>query len=795
MIKWAIKKKAEDIPSPAKPFVRPAIEYEHASGGGSSRSSSGKVKKSGSSKRATLRSQRKHVESADRQLLHGLFARVYEKPGNDWRTTLEFMRRHTPRADRMYGIRAVISGDAAVNARRLLLDGFDTGLAQIERRHQSVVRLEEEFPLLDDDDYDAFGGREGDYDDDGNKPLALSISGSEVGVRDTLREIIEASGKITALRVDDDEWREKLREIWKGDDKVPPEGGRRTITVHNDSVSRPPPPRYTGISRQRYYKLTKRADEIPPPTEWTKLSFREYISALVHGRVPTILARQFYAGGPSHQEVVVSLLVRAFEGDEARVAASVSALKLALMYIHYRGPVFRPAARAIFTRAEQLGLPVDGETYGLFLASASRAGDINNFNSILRVMVRRRFPVQSHAWHSFLEMLHDPRAKRHTIACMRHARLHNVPPFAVVIGRQLAPLDLGNALLQSPKPAGTKGSAASAAAAAAATDAEPNPEEPKPNSDPDMARFIKAQDAAYGWEWLDTTSLNKLLDLLGSHGRREATAELVRLAVGGGRTQPDATTLNTLLTHAAGFIVPQIATLRRFPARGPPAPDAATYRLLFRTAWRRRLPNALRVIWLYALLQGNGNGDGDGDGSAPYLDALHPKIEHDLATLLSDADPRNRGNQRALLKTFEDVVLGREELAQARRELQLQLQEQKREHEEEQPQLQHRQQDSSSSPSPSPVRGEDGRWKGAPKRVDLDRATMRRVAELHLRAARGRRLARPLADLLADAHAVDLQVHDLLARGTVFTPARMAEMTVDILFEGSGVDVHGEERG
>lgn len=644
------------------------------------------------SKYETERSLRKHVKSTDRQHLHDLFSRAYDKPDDNWRSTMDFMLRHTPSFEEMFNLKVVIGRGAAQEARRML-SGLDNNIGQIERRNQSVIRFEESFP-----------------DDE---TLVLNVAGTETAVRDSLRDIIKASGQLTAVRIMDDDWKEKLGDIWDGsgtDETLRLYSGGEvlagdtTMTVQNDSAS------HSGGSaqskRHQHYVLTKRADDITPPAEWTKLSFQKYISSLVYGILPTHLFRQLYKEGPSHQETVVSLLIDAFTSEDTQSAVSVSALKMALTYIHSKGPVFRPAARQIFTQAESLQLALDAETFGIFLASASRAREINNFNSILRLMVRKRFHLQSHAWYAFLEMIEHASVKRYVVGRMQASGLHRIPTFAVGIGRQLAPVYLESALEKKKK--AEEGTAAAVC-------------------DIDIGAFVRSHDAQYGKEWLNTTTLNKLLDLLGKHGQLDACRALLDLVhTHGRRANPDAYTLNTMITHSRR-IPDHIALLQSMRARWPwVRPDAVTYHQLLSIARKTRLPNMVRVLFRYAV----------------HDRLLGAKARHQLSTLLRDGE-RNFSNRRFLLKAWEDAIFGKAELEAVRGRLH-------------------------------------------PDTKNVVTVTAYDLEERHVAQAKGMKPSVDIATKLREAYDRDLEIHRLVKEGMVLTPAMRDALTVDIPLQTPG---------
>ncbi|KAK7756038.1 hypothetical protein SLS62_001981 [Diatrype stigma] len=657
------------------------------------------------SKHGTIRSLRKHFESANRQHIHDFFIQAFDKPNDDWGSTLYFLLANTPDSQELFSLKVVIGRGASREARRVL-SGLDNNIGQIERRHQSNIKFEESFP--------------------DPEMLVLNISGSEIAVRDSLRDIINVSGKVTAVRVREADLKERLGDIWKthrpgqplalDDDDGELDASDTTMTIQTDRI--PQLDELARPSRYKSYVLKERADNITPPAEWTKISFDRYVAALVHGVMPTDLARKLYRNGPSHQETVVSLLVTIFESQDTRSAVSVSALKMALAYIHAKGAMFRPATRRIFTRAEELGLPLDAETFGLFLASASRAGDINNFNSIMRLMLRKRFYLQSHAWYAFLEMTQHAKAKRIIIYKMEQKGLHRIPVFSIGMARQLALIDLLR----------TFG-----------------------HGSVDMDQFVETYDwyGTGGTKWLNTTTVNKLLDMLGQYGRLGACHGLLEYIHKTGRSVIDVYTLNTMLTHTRTTPF-QAILLRSIPGRWPwVKPDDTTYNMLFAIAWGLRRPNTLRVLWRYALLHR----------------CLSSKVRHRIITLLRSTD-RNSSNRRSLLKAWVDVIVGRAELTGEPEEKPEKL-------EEERDRKTAEDQGSSSAAHYE----QKQKAENAPPLSQSDYFAMEKQ---HLAQANGRKPSDILADKLMEAYEMDLEIHKLIKAGTVLTPAMQKQLTVDI---------------
>ncbi|KAI0012311.1 hypothetical protein F4779DRAFT_626026 [Xylariaceae sp. FL0662B] len=549
----------------------------------------------------SFRSLRKHRRSTATQHLYEQVQEAELDQTSDWRWTLEFLWRHTSKFGKILHFQAVIGKGAAAEAREIL-SMPDTHLWHIRQRNQSAIRIED------------VGSQDGE--------LVLSLSGSEDAVRKSFLEIVRAVGKLTAIRVLDPAWKGLLSEIWKGPRAKRPRvrllGDRdavvddRVMTVRSESVSGrtwlSEPPKY------RDYCLTQRADDIPVPKEWTKLSFERYVAALTCGQVPTHLAQSLYPDLPSHQEVVVSLLIDLFTSEDTRHAVSLPALGMALKYIQARGAGFRPAARELLHQVDQLNITIDAKTFNVFLVGCSKARDLNGFNSILRMMIRRGQPPESRAWIAFIEMIQDGNIKRYIARKMIAKGLDQNLTTLNAIGRQMAVANLERRL-----PAQF-----------------------------DIREYMDEQNKKYGARWINTITLNKLVDLLGTHGQLKACVDLLDLVHTSRTACPHTDTLNTILTHWRS-LRQQITTVRWMETRwSTVVPDSSTYHLLFRTAWTKRLPNMIRVLWRYAAL----------------TNSMHPKMIYTLTGLLRQEE--NLSARRAFLKAWEDVIFGKAELAQMR---------------------------------------------------------------------------------------------------------------------------------
>ncbi|KAI0881718.1 uncharacterized protein GGS22DRAFT_171680 [Annulohypoxylon maeteangense] len=568
-------------------------------------------------KRTLRHSVRQYRRSVARQVLYDVAHKASGKPIRNWRATLAFMLLVTPNHGEVLHFRVIIGKDVSENARQVL-SGPDTHISEICRKNESFVQIEEQDQISKDN------------------RLIFNLSGSEIAVRNSLRDILGVVGAITAVRVSDPAFREFLLDVWKDAVEKRPEtqllrngeagetvADDRTITVKS-SLSNP-------NSVYKPYELKTRADDIEVPKTWTQRSFEEYVAALVYGQVPNHLARALYPSFPDHQQTVVSILLELFHTRATRSAISLSATKMAIGFIESTGRGFRRASRLIYNSVRRQRMLVDAELYTTFLISASKAKDLNTFNRILRLMVRKGYPPQSRAWVAFLVMMKSPTIKRYIVEKLMEKNLDHNPMILRAIGREMATLDLEFTLhrphvLLKPYTG----------------------ESTTPSATVWIRAFLTNQNKKYGPGWLDTITLNKMLEILGRHGQLDACKTLLGLVYDYRNTFPDAATLNTMLSRANGF-ANQMEMLHTILSRWPNlVPDEITYHLLFRLAWKRHYPNMLRVVWRYAVL----------------THKTTSKMRYTLSRLLTETD--DRSNRYKFLKEWEDVIIGKSELAEMR---------------------------------------------------------------------------------------------------------------------------------
>ncbi|KAI2624995.1 hypothetical protein GGR54DRAFT_594438 [Hypoxylon sp. NC1633] len=611
--KWLIEKKKSNAKPVDSALIRQAVQFPD--------------------KKETRRSFRKHVRSAATQ---AFYEAAYDidpftglKTESTVQSTFDFMMRHTPQIGEALYFRVILGKGVAAEARELLLQP-DMRLSQISQRNESVIRIEETSPESGE--------------------LVLALSGYENSVLKSLLEIVGVVGKITAIRVSDPAWESVLRDLWRTIEADRPGFqllGNKEVAVDDRTAT--VLLAFPQSMKYKNYTLTKRADEIARPTEWTKVTFEEYVAALVHGQVPTHLARSLYPGNsPDHQSTVISILTELFTSEHTKEAASVSALKMAIRYIESRGFGFHQKSRDIFIQAESMGLPMDAEIFDIFLVTASKAKALINFNSILRMMVRKGYPPQSRAWAAFMEMVQDPKVKRSMIQKLIQAGYNRNPAIRRTIVRQIAMNNLEKLFTDPLPPALEAEKLVDGPLDSLQKTARDRQELSTQDKELVIQDYIEDQNK-HGSGWLDTMTLNRIVDVLGAHKRVDLCFGFLEVVSASRVVSADVVTLNTILTHVS---TPELlaevlqSVLRFWPKL---TPDNVTYEILFRTAWKRRCPNMLRVIWRYAA----------------FAKKTTSKLRYRMERLF-DERFQLRSKRRGFYKGWEDMIAGLSDFAEIR---------------------------------------------------------------------------------------------------------------------------------
>ncbi|KAK8084831.1 hypothetical protein PG997_006102 [Apiospora hydei] len=557
------------------------------------------------SKHETERSARKHRVSADRQELFDFWRAAKEQPETDWQSILNLLIKYTPQFGRLYDFKVVV-GKAVVQNVLEMLTGSTAAVATstvTQRRSGCIVRTE--------------------HIDHMTETVTLSLSGAEHPVRKALSDILKAIGSLTAVRVMDPDSKEILMDLWAQKNTEPPSIrllGETDVALDANSLTVQKGTASEGrvLPVSHYYTLSHHVKDIKRPAQWTARNLEAYISALVHGVVPRHLVGAIYGQGrhaSKHKETVASILVELFQSEATQSLISTNSLHLALAFLQKGGLSLRPEARTIFDQAEVRKVPMDTQTFNLFLQGCAMAGDLDGFSSTVKLMLRKGYHPDSKTWLELLHLVQDVQAKQTIVGKMERKGLARIQSTLVQVGSHMAPFKLQSCFRKLS----------------------------------DVGQFVLDQDQLHGPEWLTTTTLNRLLEVLGRNSRLDLCNDLLDYAAASSRVRPDAVSLNTMITHGRN-VHAHVATIRSMQERWPTVhPDEATFNLLFQIAWKNRGPNQLRVVLRYA----------------SFAKQTSTSMRSKLDLLLSE--DRDLSGRRVLLKTWEDVIFGQDEIRILRR--------------------------------------------------------------------------------------------------------------------------------
>ncbi|KAI1810879.1 hypothetical protein GGS20DRAFT_565628 [Poronia punctata] len=531
------------------------------------------------SRRVTRQYERKRTAIERMVSLNESVSTLLHKSSPDWLEMIEFMFDHTNTVDvapRAHVpkvkppeclLKATIAKTAITKA--MTFSEFEQNIERIQEKQGCGISLE------------TGSSEEG--------PVILYIWGIIGRIRDTLRAVVKTLGIMS-----DDEHLPRLQRSRDGPAKF------EVTIMDRDNFA----PRY------KSYTLTTRPEEIRKPDTWTESSLEKYVADLVLARMPPDLSRILYPHGQSHHLIVLDHLLQIFTSQYMQPLVTANTLKMALRYVLLAGPGSRPTARAIMSQAELNGMPIDAETFELFLDDAAKFADLRLFNSTLRGMCKQGHSVGPGAWKALLRLIRDDNIKLRAMYEITVRGVINLEGIETEVLRECMVIN-----------ARTEG-----------------------NMD-NVFDILEVYCNRFGTSWVDTITLNKVLVELGSHGNLQACYKLLDRMEGSWDVPLSPYTLSIMLMHEPS--IPQkLALLSRWPRL---THGAVAYDILFDIFWKRRHPNMLRVMWRYAALNGFTN--------SKMNNLLTKVIRH---------QPGQPGLRYIYLKTWEDVIFGRDELAAGR---------------------------------------------------------------------------------------------------------------------------------
>lgn len=322
-------------------------------------------------------------------------------------------------------------------------------------------------------------------------------------------------------------------------------------------------------SMQRPRLCQLHIDQIERPVIWTDFTFCNYVEDLAMSTVNRLIQRRFYAKGDTHTAAVSRRLEEIFKAPTSREFLSPRAFNVALSFFYRTCQV--PKAMTLFVYMEWLRMEIPPETVSIMLRGTATYKDLHNFTRLLRIFTSRGIKPTASAWAALVQAIESREGRATIIQSMQKRNLLNQIATMKEIVRLVIREDVTKHL----------------------------------DDGLDLASFLDSMDAQYGTEWLSYTAGNIILYEV---GRRKSIIEAFETLEALMQYGMPATviTLNTLLqlcSQERDHLF-SIRILRFLQADRGINPDGRTYEVLFMQAWRSRLYNFARVIWISACTEG-----------------------------------------------------------------------------------------------------------------------------------------------------------------------------------------------
>ena len=322
---------------------------------------------------------------------------------------------------------------------------------------------------------------------------------------------------------------------------------------------------------------------------------------LTLGPVPT-------SGSPQTHTIihqVTTELQSVFNDTACAPFISPEAVDNALQYLvqHTQFPAIR-AVMSSLEQNEQYGFTASN--FNILLGAAAKMEDVHNFQYVLHLMLQRRVKPTWRTWVRLHELVCRGRfpaeAAEGIVERMRrkgilaHSQaMREIVANGVEMGlsahfRSGTDAELHDFIAQYDERWAIDGQAAAAEKL------------PSTNSRHELATEPR--------QWLTTSTANRMIKVLLSHGRTQDALTMVQKLEAAGEV-PDTATLNTFLASAsrARDVSAAVAALRYFePAMRrswkPIGLNERSFSMLFHVAWRGQWFNVSRVVWRYACCAG-----------------------------------------------------------------------------------------------------------------------------------------------------------------------------------------------
>ncbi|KAM7199545.1 hypothetical protein V8F20_005729 [Naviculisporaceae sp. PSN 640] len=323
---------------------------------------------------------------------------------------------------------------------------------------------------------------------------------------------------------------------------------------------------------RRKYFLNQPLSEIKKPETWTFDTFERYITALTKSRVPSGRHHEL-SHGVDHGRNVARLLLKAFRDPAALPALTLTSFKHALRFLAEQGDGLWDYRKRLFHMMISHGFEIGTDTYDIMSLAAIKVNDLGFFRNYVNYMVKNGLCPSLTTWIHFLRMIKVEEIRRYILHAMASKRLFEHPSAMHLVSGELIEHDIYRAI----------------------------------QSGFNVKSFIASQNDLYGSQWLHWQTSNKVLDILGSHGKFDEINEFLTVMFQSKRARPkDEIALNIILTHCKTQqkLDQAIYFVERFEAESKVLRTSGiTYHLLSTLAWRLKKPHMFSVLWRYSYLE------------------------------------------------------------------------------------------------------------------------------------------------------------------------------------------------
>lgn len=312
-----------------------------------------------------------------------------------------------------------------------------------------------------------------------------------------------------------------------------------------------------------------RADKIKRPAQWTKSSFHKFVVQLAHSTVDRLVARQLYSDDITHSDAVADVIERVFAKPFTKYLITVDAGNVALGFL-FKGTKFA-RGRDLFSRLQELQRNIHPSTYNIMLEGAADQKDLFTFTALLKMMISHGVRPDLHSWLHLAQAVRKDEVRMTIINRLIHKTATQEPAMfreaAAFILPQVASKHLA--------------------------------------SGKDPQSLIEVLDRSFRSEWLSSTACQQIIEEIGI--RYSTPQALIILKYLSDRGYQSTQGMLLLLLRQCSWTRAHklaIEILRLFRTEYAVPPSKQIYDVLFEQAWRARLYNCCRVLWIHACAMG-----------------------------------------------------------------------------------------------------------------------------------------------------------------------------------------------